>query len=85
MGRLQNFTPLEMDDDADFGILASRIIPKKSKAIDVRFFWLRDRENQKQFKLHWHKGIDNLADYFTKHHKTPCHQKCARFTCPRVT
>ena len=39
----------------------------------MRFLWLRDRENQKQFKLYWAKGINNLADYFTKHHPTEYH------------
>ena len=55
-------------------MLTSRIIPKKSKAIDIRFYWIRDRENQKQFRLHWCKGEDNLADYFTKDHATHYHK-----------
>jgi len=75
MGHPQHPTPLEMDNDTAFGVLTSRIIPKKSKAIDMRFYWLRDRENQKQFKLYWCKGENNLADYFTKHHTTPYHKK----------
>ena len=40
----------------------------------MRFFWLRDRENQMQFKLYWAKVINNLADYFTKHHPTEHHR-----------
>ena len=64
-----------MDNDALFGALTSRIIPKKSKAIDMRFYWLRDRENQKQIKLHWCKGENNLADYFAKHYATPYHKR----------
>ena len=75
MGHPQQSTPLEMDNDTAFGVLTSRIVPKKSKAIDMRFYWLRDRENQKQFKLYWCKGENNLADYFTKHHTTPYHKK----------
>ena len=64
-----------MDDDTEFGTLASRVTPNKSKSIDMRFFWLRNRENQKQLKLHWCKGIDNLDDYFTNHHATSYHKK----------
>jgi len=75
MGHPQATTPLETDNDTAYGILTSTIIPKRSKAIDMRFFWLWDRENQGQFKLYWCKGMDNLADYFTKHHTTPYHQK----------
>ena len=80
MGHPQNSTPLEMDNDTEFGMLTSMIMPKKPKAIDMRFYWLRDRENQKQFRSHWYKGEDNLTDYFTKNHATPYHKKCARST-----
>ena len=75
MGHPQATTLLETDNDTAYGILTSTIIPKRSKAIDMRFFWLWNRKNQGQFKLYWYKGIDNLADYFTKHHTTPYHKK----------
>ena len=68
IGHLQHFTPFEKDDDAAFGKLTFRTIPKKSKAIDMKFFCLRKRENQKQFKLYCFKEIDNLNNYFTKHY-----------------
>ena len=45
---------------------------KRSKAIDMRYYWLRDRVAQKQFRVHWQPGTDNRADYFTKHH-SPAH------------
>ena len=75
MGHPQLATPLELDNTTAFGILTKQLIPKRSKAIDMRFFWLRDRTNQQQFNLYWHKGDDNVADYFTKQHPTPHHQK----------
>jgi hypothetical protein len=75
MGHPQPATPLELDNTTAFGILTKQLIPKRSKAIDMRFFWLRDRTNQQQFNLYWHKGDDNVADYFTKQHPTPHHQK----------
>jgi len=71
-------TPLEIDNTTAYGMLTNTLMPKRSKAIDMRFFWLRDRENQKQFKLHWAKGINNLADYFTKHHPTEHHRNMRR-------
>ena len=74
----QHQTPLEIDNTTAYGILTNTLIPKRSKAIDMRFFWLRDRENQKQFKLYWAKGINNLADYFTKHHPTEHHRNMRR-------
>ena len=42
---------------------------------DMRYHWLEDQIQQKQFKLIWLKGIKNLADYFTKHHHPAVHQK----------
>ena len=73
MAHPQLQTPLEIDNTTAYGTLTNTLIPKRSKAIDMKFFWLRDRENQKQFKLYWAKGVNNLADYFTKHHPTEHH------------
>ena len=75
MGHPHTIAHLEINNDETFINITTIIIPKKSKAIDMRFFWLREQENQQQFKLHWCKGIDNVADYFTKHHTTPHHIK----------
>ena len=75
MGHPQPETPLEIDNTTAFGILTKQLLPRRSKAIDMRFYWLRDRENQGQFNLYWSRGENNLADYFTKHHSAPYHQK----------
>ena len=69
----QQQTPQKMDNATSCGTRTNTLIPKRSKAIDMRIFWLRDRKNQKQFKLCWEKGINNLADYFTKYHPTEHH------------
>jgi hypothetical protein len=36
--------------------------------MDMRFYWIKDRVKQGQFKTYWGPGFQNLADYFTKHH-----------------
>ena len=41
---------------------------QRSKAIDMRFYWLKDRVTQRMFKVYWAPGKVNLADYFSKHH-----------------
>ena len=51
--------------------------PKRTKAMDMRFEWLLDREQQGQFKIYWKPGKTNLADYFTKHH-SPAHHRNIR-------
>ena len=51
---------------------------KRSKAIDMRFHWLKDRAtNKKQLAIRWVPGRENLADYPTKHH-TAMHHKQVR-------
>jgi len=50
----------------------NKIQPKRTKAMDMRFHWLRDREAQGRFRIHWHPGKTDLVDYFTKHHP-PAH------------
>ena len=39
----------------------------------MRYYWLRDRKNQKQFDIYWHPGPENDTDYFTKHHPAKTH------------
>ena len=51
LDRPQQQKPLEIDNTTACGTLTNAITPKISKEIDMKFFWLRDRENQKQFKL----------------------------------
>ena len=41
---------------------------QQSKAMDMKFYWLKDRVMQKMFKVYWAPGKVNLADYFSKHH-----------------
>ena len=46
----------------------------RSKAIDMRFCWLKDRAEQGQFEIHWAAGDENWADCFTKHHSATHHK-----------
>ena len=45
---------------------------RKSKTWDMCYYWLRDKDTQKQIKVYWKRGTDendpNKADYHTKHH-----------------
>lgn len=71
-------TPLETDNSAAHGILHAKVRLKRSKAFDMRYYWLKDRIEQKQFNLYWAPGKLNSADYFTKHHP-PSHHKLMRY------
>ena len=46
MGDAQLATPLELDNATAYGILTKQLTLKRSKAIYMRFYWLRDRNNQ---------------------------------------
>ena len=75
MGHKQPATPLKTDNNTANGIINNTMKQKRSKAIDVRFYWLRDRVKQGQFYVHWDAGVNNLADYFTKHHPAAYHKR----------
>jgi hypothetical protein len=72
MGHPQPRTPIQTDNSTAEGVVNRKIQPKRMKAMDMRFHWLQDREAQGQFRIYWHPGKTNLADYFTKHH-SPAH------------
>jgi hypothetical protein len=77
LGYPQPPTPIQTDNACAAGILNETVKQRRSKAIDMRFYWLRDRVKQNQFIVHWRRGTDNLADYFTKHH-SPSHHRLMR-------
>lgn len=79
LGHPQPATPIQTDNACAQGILSDTIKQRRSKAIDMRFYWLQDRINQNQYTIFWAPGKLNLADYFTKHH-APAHHKRMRST-----
>jgi hypothetical protein len=74
MGHPQTATPIQTDNACAAGIANETVKQRRSKAMDMRFYWVRDRVRQGHFLIHWRKGSDNLADYFTKHH-SPSHHR----------
>jgi hypothetical protein len=78
MGHPQPATPVQVDNSTADGIVNSRVQPKRTKAMDMRFHWLRDRAiNQNQFRFYWRPGAQQRADYWTKHHP-PAHHRNMR-------
>ena len=75
MGHPQPPTPLKTDNSVAHGILTDTVKQRRSKAIDMRFYWLQDRIKQGQYNLYWAPGSTNLGDYFTKHHSPKHHQQ----------
>jgi len=73
MGWPQNTTQITTDNKCAEGFANETIKQKKTKAIDMRYYWIIDRTNQKQYFIQWRKGSTNLADYFSKHHPKEHH------------
>jgi hypothetical protein len=79
LGHRQPPTPIQTDNSTAESIINSRVQPKRTKAMDMRFHWLRDRSiNQNQFRFFWRPGHTNLADYWTKHHPASHHRNMRR-------
>jgi hypothetical protein len=74
LGHTQPPTPLRTDNSTAYGIFNEAIKQKRSKAMDMRYHWLTDRVHQKQFKVYWQPGRENLGDYHTKHHSAQHHK-----------
>ena len=64
--------PIEVDNETAIGFLKGTMKQKHSKAIDMRFYWVRDRVHQNQFMIYWRPGSNNVGDYVSKHH-SPAH------------
>ena len=74
LGYPQSPTTIFCDNQCAVGIALDTIKPKRTKSIDMRFHWMRDRIAQNQFIVTWRKGADNLADFFTKPLPVHVHQ-----------
>ena len=61
-------TPTETYNSTDLSIVNSTVKQKKSKAMDMRLYLVKDLTGQGKFFVHWGPGKTNKADYFTKHH-----------------
>ncbi len=84
MGHPQPKTPIQTDNSTTEGFINSKIQPKCTKSMDMRFEWLKDREAKNQFRFFWRLGKTNLADYFMKHHPPDHHWNVRREFLTRV-
>jgi hypothetical protein len=52
MGHPQPPTPVQVDNSTTNGFANTQLRQKKSKSMDMRFYWVQDRVNQKQFHVY---------------------------------
>ena len=75
MGHPQPATPIQADNACAVGLANDTIKRRRSKAIDMRFYWVKDQVKEGKFLIYWRKGSENDADYFTKNHAPSHHRK----------
>ena len=66
--------PAETGNSTANGIINNTMEQERSKAIGMRFYWLRDRAEQGQFRIYWEAGATNFGDFYTKHHPAVYHK-----------
>jgi hypothetical protein len=74
IGYPQPTTTILCDNQCAVGIATDTVKPKRTKRIDMKFHWIRDRVQQGHFNVIWRKGSLNLADFFTKSLPVHVHQ-----------
>jgi hypothetical protein len=85
LGHAQPPTPLQTDNAMADVIINGKVQPKQTKAMDMRFHWLRNWECQQQFRIHWRPGKLNYANYWTKHHSETHHRNMGKeFLTPHI-
>ena len=75
LGHAQPPTMLLSDNACAVGLANDTVKMRRSKSIDMRYHWIKDRVKQTHFTVIWQKGADNLADFFTKPLPASQHQK----------
>jgi hypothetical protein len=80
----QPMTPIQTDNTTAAGVVNNTIIPKKSKSMDLRFWWMKCRESQQQFRYYWAPGRYNWGDCSTKH-QPPIYHEENRARCAGIS
>ena len=60
--------PVHCDNVTVVGIVNNSIKQQRLQAIDMRYFWTCEKDAQNVYSFKWHPGMENLADYQSKHH-----------------
>ena len=75
MRHLQGETNIICDNETAVGITNKTVKHKMTKAMNMRYYWIRDREAQGQFKILWEPGETvRAADFHSKHHPAGHHR-----------
>ena len=73
LGHPQPPTPVHCDNSTAAGIANDSVKKQCSRSMEMRFFWVTEQVTNGTVDVQWHPGLENLADYFTKHFDTGHH------------
>ena len=68
IGFTQPTTPIKTDNSAAEVIVTAAVRQKRFKAMEMRFYWIKDRVKQKDFFVYCKPRSQKMGDYFTKYH-----------------
>ncbi len=68
LGHPQPKIPVHCDNATAVGIVNNTIKRQRLCAMEMKQIWTCEKDAQKVFSFKWHPGMENLADYQSKHH-----------------
>ena len=73
LGHPQPPTPIHVDNTTAVRIVNNTIKRQRSRAMEMRYFWLLDQKNNRYFKVYYKPGAENIGDYPSKAHTGAIH------------
>ena len=76
LGHIHPPSPVQTDNLMAQGFATKSMKQRKSKAIEMNFYWVQDQQHLGNVDIFWRPKELNMVDYFTKHHAPIVHRKC---------
>ena len=74
MGNPQPPTPISCNNSKTCGIVNDTIKQHRSRSMEMKYFYVNDQVDNKQFEVEWNPVGENLGNYTSKHHKAKHHK-----------
>ena len=68
LGHPQPQNPIHVNNMTVIDIVNNTIKQQRSRAMEMPYFWLFEQMAQQYLKIYYQPGLENLANYATKHH-----------------
>jgi hypothetical protein len=67
--------PIHCNNVTAMSIANETVKKQRSRAMEMRYFWVCDQVKHVNEKVHWYPSLKKLADYLSKHHDETHHIK----------